>query len=742
MAELLNRVRFVTRTTGTGTMTVGPGIAGYATPAEAGAANDTQYSYVIEEGEDFEIGVGTYTTGSATLSRDAVTLSKINGTSGTSKMSLLGSAIVSATARAEDLQGFEDTAEGYANDAAESAAAAALVTGTLPRVNRTSLKALDTAAITVAYLTEAGREGMFLWRTGNYSSQIAADTSEGVYIKANAVASSSGAWVRAYDEAINVQWFGATGDGTTDDRAAIQAAFNVVKARGGRLAFPLPSVRYLITDRIGTDQLTAGDLANNVELWFEPGTTVYFDPASAPAFGNGAIVLEGDNVSITGGLVLNSDKTVTYAADPAPQRTTYYTGIVIGGKGHRRITPALGLEKSGVLVEGVTITNFNAPLVVYGASDVMVRNNTITDDTDTAILIDDCLSNIEVCYNTVRRSFDDCFYARHYYNSPWALAGYYVGDYRIHHNRFTDTYAKSAGFGGIADVNFHNNFCKDTWYGAINIEIGGSTTWYDNSKRIQIYDNIIVNAARNFDPLNVALPAVQQAPPSDTSQRAGVLFKTTLASHPANTFRDVIVRNNTIINPGWHGISGNYSIGVAISGNYMMPGRTVKNATNYDTGGAAIILDECQRVDVVGNTIASDGTYTFTHCYTFNGGTYSQKLKVGQNPMEEFGTALYSLNSSSVETGQFSYLGQNLTATGAWAPGGFTTGTTTTFPLTVTLARLGDVVQVTYSQNLQGLQVSGYVSSSGVVTAAFTNVTGATVSLTAGNVRAIVQRRN
>lgn len=81
-----------------------------------------------------------------------------------------------------------------------------------------------------AYLSETGREGLFVWKTGNYASQVAVDTSEGVYIKANSTPDYSGAWVRANAEILNVKWFGAVGDGSTNDRNAAQAAFNLINA--------------------------------------------------------------------------------------------------------------------------------------------------------------------------------------------------------------------------------------------------------------------------------------------------------------------------------------------------------------------------------------------------------------------------------------------------------------------------------------------------------------------------------
>jgi hypothetical protein len=116
--------------------------------------------------------------------------------------------------------------------------------------SRTALKALDTTAVTTTYLTESGREGEFVWRSGDYSALITADTQEAVYIKATAVASTSGSWVRVYAGALNVKWFGAKGDGTTDDATPMQAAIDLVYALGGGSVF-LPPGEYLISSQIG-----------------------------------------------------------------------------------------------------------------------------------------------------------------------------------------------------------------------------------------------------------------------------------------------------------------------------------------------------------------------------------------------------------------------------------------------------------------------------------------------------------
>jgi hypothetical protein len=99
---------------------------------------------------------------------------------------------------------------------------------------RTLLKAADTSIVKRAYLTEADREGEFVWRTGDFTAQLASDTFEGIYIKADAVAISAGCWVRVMrEQRFEMDWFGA--------RTAVDVLpiWNKVKllAAGATLAF-------------------------------------------------------------------------------------------------------------------------------------------------------------------------------------------------------------------------------------------------------------------------------------------------------------------------------------------------------------------------------------------------------------------------------------------------------------------------------------------------------------------------
>ena len=97
---LYNLCRAHTATTGTGTVTIGDAVLGYNDFSSV--PNDTTVSYGIHEGNQSEVGRGTYDATAKTMTRTTVLAS----TNGGSKITLDGKAEVYITALAEDIMDY------------------------------------------------------------------------------------------------------------------------------------------------------------------------------------------------------------------------------------------------------------------------------------------------------------------------------------------------------------------------------------------------------------------------------------------------------------------------------------------------------------------------------------------------------------------------------------------------------------------------------------------------------------
>jgi len=75
---LKDRVKEVTTSTGTGTITLAGAVTGFQSFSAIGDGNTTYYTIADQAGANWEVGIGTYTTSGTTLARNTV-LSSSNG---------------------------------------------------------------------------------------------------------------------------------------------------------------------------------------------------------------------------------------------------------------------------------------------------------------------------------------------------------------------------------------------------------------------------------------------------------------------------------------------------------------------------------------------------------------------------------------------------------------------------------------------------------------------------------------
>jgi hypothetical protein len=165
------------------------------------------------------------------------------------------------------------------------------------RVSTRSAMAALAVTVGAALLTETGRQGLFVWTTGNLSAQVTADPQQAIYVApTSAPTGASGAWVRVVQGDYLATWWGVVaGTSSSLDAAntiAIQAALDWVKEtnylysgtstiRYGclTLRFPAGVVRYDTTLGITGDiQIMGGG---------GPGSTVlHYTGTGRPAYIN------------------------------------------------------------------------------------------------------------------------------------------------------------------------------------------------------------------------------------------------------------------------------------------------------------------------------------------------------------------------------------------------------------------------------------------------------------------------
>lgn len=138
-----------------------------------------------------------------------------------------------------------------AASAVAAAASAASAASTVATVNTaytatySALQALTAGSKSSVYVGGRASEGdrgggTFRWVSGNQSAYVTADPSKGIYVPPSSdLTGASGVWARTGDfSEVNVCWFGALGDNSSNDTSAINAALLYCQTYLHNLYFP------------------------------------------------------------------------------------------------------------------------------------------------------------------------------------------------------------------------------------------------------------------------------------------------------------------------------------------------------------------------------------------------------------------------------------------------------------------------------------------------------------------------
>ena len=510
----------------------------------------------------------------------------------------------------------------------------------------------DMRQVLIWEVSQGGDGHEYGW-TGSFPKVVAAgttpETSGGI---------GAGVWVdrtdvTLRDELINsksvmvsVAYYGALGDGVTDDSDSNDLPYNYGKSFGGGVVFfPKTSAFYRITRRLGTYPSDLVDYADNVYFEGESGSTVKLDSGTSGC----AICLEGNNVGVIN-LNVDSTRSVYYDQDLTLQRDIYQTGIVVGGKGYTqspRSDGDLTMFKSKAIVFGCVVTNFSSPIVGFRSERLTIAENITDQSTDTAILIDDCTNDVVVSRNLSTRSGDDNCCVRHYSNSPWAIAQKYIGRFKVIDNTFRLTFGKNLGVGGVSDIYVRGNTFDMSWAGSMNLECDD---WAQNSsdynKRVFIESNTFLNSGRNYnasEPLaihRVAYPDLDQCAAFHTKYRN---------SRNGNYFRNVVFTGNTIINPRAYGVSCNAIDAVTIDNNTFIAGNYNHGSGNIGTSGAAIKAQNGDNIVAANNRILGDNI-NFQYCYELIGAKLLNNVRIANNH-EQYGISVMLADTQAKASG-------------------------------------------------------------------------------------------
>lgn len=246
--KFVDLVRNYTTTSGTGSLSLSAAVNGFTGIASAIEVGDQfYYSCIsIDTPAEREVGRGSLLAG-AKVSREPISGTLTDFSKGTKAVALIAAAEWYDTVAAE-LNGAAQSIEannavvaGFEGELSELAQGSAKTVADL-----SALALVEGSQRGTALVPEEGRGGMFNWQDGDHSSAVNGDPALAIWIApASDATGASGAWKRVHD-ILRPEWFGAKGDGVTNDSDAFGAMCAYIKAQNGGAVELRPGATYIV----------------------------------------------------------------------------------------------------------------------------------------------------------------------------------------------------------------------------------------------------------------------------------------------------------------------------------------------------------------------------------------------------------------------------------------------------------------------------------------------------------------
>jgi hypothetical protein len=316
-------------------------------------------------------------------------------------------------------------------ESAVTAAEVAILNRVIRVASRTEMKAYDVPAGYQFSLEEGGRSGIFVVKTG--SPPI--DPQEGV----NVVLNNGNYAMRLYNGIINVEWFGAVGNGILDNAIPLQAAADyrssgVIKASAGTFNTTLPlilndNVSLIGESRDSTTIVKTTSGTKNPTITIGTYITEIYEPVTIPANINAILILDGAGGRYTG-QIKNIKLSGLFSSEPDKESQIVEFGILSIGSVSDIVISEVDVStvQYGVLLQTIfasTIKNMRISTSLHGiginttSTSLTLSNNYVNSARDYGYYLRSLL------YSTIQSNACDSLNREDYYpDRTRTCAGY------------------------------------------------------------------------------------------------------------------------------------------------------------------------------------------------------------------------------------------------------------------------------------------------------------------------------